>query len=618
MNARSVVALSLALAVVACGDSPSSVSTGPTDTTAPSILAVTPRDINHVDVTFNEEVTKTSAENAENYLLVATGNALMTMGVPGDTMYVTPVLEPGKRTVTITVRPAMYHLMMSLSVYGVSDTHGNRMNTPVQQSFASANDADQTPPEIFSRSPAPGTMNAAIGAPVVIQFSEPLEEYSFHASWDSDSGPVDYFLDVQGTTYTLTPRNLLAYDEQQTISLSGIRDLIANGMANESWSFRTTRVVDNTPPTVVSTSPQDHALNVDVNSNISITFSEPVSQLHFTADLHPVPYGDGSWSEDGKTFTYDPWDALDEDRQYTLTVYPSGVFDLAGNTLSDVTTVAFSTGSSLASGRISGVIAGQPGTAAADPTGAIVVAGWYQPIGYAPVAGNDSYSITYLDDGPYALFAFKDTNLDGNPKGDGDAIGAYGADPAAGDFDFDTVQIVGGAHLTGIDFPIFDPSAVTGTVTYDGNTSTAIVGLFETTGFDLSTSQPVASVLDSPYGGKYSINNIDAMFPDGDYYVAAYIDANNSGVFDAATDPAGVYGGLATPGVVHIVKGSDAFNIDITVSDPVAMTRATSVAWPAPVKDGRFQRLCDRARAAGQQARGEIDGREASSRKTAP
>jgi len=618
VNARSVVALALALAVVACSDSPSSVSTGPTDTTAPTIIFVTPRDVNHVDVTFNEEVTKTSAENKANYVLVATGNALLTMGVPGDTMSVTPVLEPDRRTVTITARPAMYHLMMSLSVYGVSDMHGNRMNTPIHHSFASANDADQTPPVIFSRSPAPNTTNAAIGTPVVIQFSEPLAGNGFHAAWNSDSGPVEYFLDVQGTTYTLTPRNLLAYDEQQTISLSGIRDLIANGMANENWSFRTTRVVDNTPPTVVSTSPRDHALNVDVNSNISITFSEPISQLHFTADLHPVPYGDGAWSEDGKTFTYDPWVALDVDQQYTLSVYPSGVFDLAGNTLSGVTTVVFSTGSSLASGRINGVIAGQPGTAAADPTGAIVVAGWYLPIAYSPVAGNDSYSITYLSDGPYALFAFKDTNLDGNPKGDGDALGAYGADPAAGDFDFDTVQIVGGAHLTGINFPLFDPSFVTGTVMYNGNSATAIVGLFETTGFDLSTSQPVASTTASSYGGKYSINNIDAMLPDGNYYVAAYIDANDSGTYDSATDPAGVYGGIATPGIVHITKGSDAFDVDFTILDSIAVTPATSVSWPTPVKDGKLQRLYERGRAAGQPTRNQVNGEGVSTGKTEP
>ncbi|HET6348701.1 MAG TPA: Ig-like domain-containing protein [Candidatus Krumholzibacteria bacterium] len=601
MNIRPALAPLVALMAIACSDNSGSVAPG--DTTAPTIVSVTPHDVYHVDVTFSEALNKDSAENRSNYVLAATDYANLALGVPGDTMIVFPALMPDRRTVTMTVTPAMFHLKMSLSVSGVLDTHGNRMTTPATAAFISNNSADNTPPEIYYRSPAPGASNVAVGAPVVIEFSEPLNPSTVRPGiqWNAESGPVDYYLSVRGTTYTLTPRHLLAYKERQTITVSQIQDFIQNTMPPASWSFTTTSIVDRTPPTVVATSPRNGTLNVDVNTNISITFSEPINQFQFELAGNPGMSGDMWWSGDGRTFTIDPQAALFNDRQYTITVFPTGVYDLAGNTVTGITNIVFSTGKSLENGSFSGVVSGAPGTAAADPTGAIVVAGWYTPLAYTQVVGNDSYTIMHLEDGSYAILAFKDTNGDGNPTGDGDAIGAYGADPAAGDFDFSTVQLTGGAHITNLDFPIYDPSFVTGRLTYEGayqsNTPNTFVGLFAKAGFDPSTSQPVAVTLAySPYGGTYSLNNMESPFPDGDYYVGAFMDADNNGLFNRAVDPLGVYGGVATPTVVHLAKGSDAFGADILISDPVPGIAATAVHWPAPVTGGKMQRLYEMAR----------------------
>jgi len=607
LNARSVAALGLLLAAIGCSDDSGPVSGGDPDVTSPAILSITPRDMFHVDVSFNEPVTKASAENPRSYTLVALSSPLV-VGVPGDTMLVTPVLTPDGRTVSITAQPGMYKLMMSLDVYGVSDLHGNRITSPLHESFHSADVADQTPPSIFERSPEPGSTNAAIGQPVVIQFSEPLYVRSLGSppvnmsiQWDSESGEVAFRTTTVGARYTLTPRSLLQYGEKQTITLTGIRDRSGNIMENESWDFYTTQVVDHTPPAVVSISPHDGTTDVDPSANISITFSEPMDQLHFAVDVDPYLVGDMLWSADGKTFTYDPFE-LEPAQQYRITVYPGGVFDLSGNTVAGLTSAVFSTAEGFENGRLSGTVQGAAGTAAADPTGAIAVAGWYEPKAYATVAGNHSYNLTRLADGPYAVLAFKDTNGDGDPYGEGDAIGAYGANPALGDFEFETVEITNGAYLDHLDFALFDPSAVAGTVTYDGNLDGFFiyVGLFAKAGFDPSTSQPVAvTAPDEPYPGQYSLNNIDAPFEDGDYYVAAFADVNGDAIFDSAIDPAAMYGGFATPITLHLVKGSDALGIDLTITDPPVLSPPVSVTWPSPAKNRKFEALRQRLASAG-------------------
>ena len=52
MNARSVVALGVLLAVSGCSDS-GPVSGGAPDVTSPTILSIAPRDMFHVDVSFD-------------------------------------------------------------------------------------------------------------------------------------------------------------------------------------------------------------------------------------------------------------------------------------------------------------------------------------------------------------------------------------------------------------------------------------------------------------------------------------------------------------------------------------------------------------------------------------
>ena len=612
-----VAAALLALALAACSDDSSGPGGGTTDTTPPGVAAVTPIDALHVDVTFNEQVTKSSAEDESHYTLAAVALPVApASSAMGGVAVSDATLKNDKKTVTLTTNTSMAGLNFNLGVTGVSDTHGNDITEGVTKPFTGSNDPDVTAPQIIEKAPAAGATNVAIGTTVTIKFSELVDYTSFTGgvSWGSGAGPVGFTISNDGTLFTLTPAAALGYNEIQTISLTGVQDPSGNTLLDTEWSFTTTNTVDNTPPTLVSTSPANLATGVDVNANLSLTFSEAVNQSEFNVQLAPDP-GDGvaTWSNGGKTVTFDPTAPLLADQQYTLTIYPLGVTDLAGNGINGLHTVVFTTASSLAPGSIAGTITGDPGSEASDPTGATVIAADGRPfesafniLGSTKVAGNNTYTISHLPDGFYWLLSVLDTSGDGNlDPSDGDAIGAYGADFATSDLDPDSVAVTEGSHLTGINFTMIDPSAISGTVVYTGAAKgdyPVFVGLFDTSGFS-STDEPVAGTEAFGVEHVWGFNTLDQLLADDTFYAGAFMDLNNNGTFDAGSDPSGFYGGLPTPTSLNISNGHDISGIVIPISDPAPPANASlSQTWPAAKHNAVFQRMCDAVRQAQLQA----------------
>ena len=435
----------------------------------------------------------------------------------------------------------------------------------------------------------------SIGTPVVVQFSEPLDYASIFdgVTWTSGSTAVSFYPYLEGATLTLTPDENLPYNARQTISISStVKDQAGNSLAATHWSFTTTSVVDNTPPVVISTSPPDRATRVNVNANIVITFSEAMNQSHLGLDIVPWTVGGAAatWSTDSKTLTINLDEPLADDQQYLLTIYPGGVRDLAGNAIVQAFSVVFTTGPALENGSIAGAIGGDPGSAAADPTGAIVSAetdttNYYR---YTLVASNDAYQISYLPDDTYYLFAYMDTNGDNRyDPWTGDAIGAYGVDLGARDYYADPVVITGGSHKSRINFPIYDPTAMVGTVTYAGADTLAeseiFVGLFKVAGFNPSNpSNPVAFYGGYwPYDNDFFLNSVPDEFPDRDYSLFAYMNANEFTTYEPGIDPAGMYGGFAAPTVLHIRNGNDFLNLRFAIEDPPVASASVSVSLPA-------------------------------------
>jgi methionine-rich copper-binding protein CopC len=617
-----VAAALLALGLAACSNDSSPTGGGTPDTTPPGVTSVTPVDAYHIDITFSEQVTKSSAEDDGHYSIIEATLALAVApraqkGAPGDPVSIAAAsLGSNKKTVTLTTETSMAGLNFDVSVQGVSDTHGNDITDPISKPFTGSDNPDVTAPTIVSRSPAPGATNVALGATVIIQFSEAVTTTSFNsgATWSSGGGPVLFDVTHDGATFTLTSGAPLEKNTIYTVALTGVQDASGNIVTTTEWSFTTTNVTDITPPTLVSTSPANLATNVDVNANLSLTFSEPINQTESTVQLTPDP-GEGvpTWSDGGKTVTFDPIAPLLADQQYTLTIYPNGVFDLSGNGIAGLHTVVFTTGSSLAAGSIAGTITGDPGSEAADPTGATVIAadgkpfgGAFNILGSTKVAGNNTYTISHLPDGNYWLLSILDTSGDGNlDPSSGDAIGAYGVNFTIADLNPDSVAVAGGAHVTGINWTMIDPSAITGTVSYSGTAQgdfPVFVGLFDTSNFS-PTDSPVAGT--EAFGAEHAwgFNTLDQPLADDTYYVGAYMDVNINGNYDPATDPAGFYGGLPAPTALNISNGHDISGIVIPIADPVtAANSSVHLAWPAAKHNAQFQRLSDAVRQAQLQA----------------
>ncbi len=124
---------------------------------------------------------------------------------------------------------------------GVTDLVGN----PLAQASTWTFSLDATGPVLLSATPADGTSELALDAPIVLNFSEPVSAASVNAStvWASGGGvPIElaYSVSVDGAAVTLTP--LTAWPARKTLSLSlqNVTDAVGNPMTDSVvLSFQT-------------------------------------------------------------------------------------------------------------------------------------------------------------------------------------------------------------------------------------------------------------------------------------------------------------------------------------------------------------------------------------------
>ncbi len=574
----SLATLAIALTIAACGDGDGPTGGGKQDTTPPAVASISAIDQYHIVVVFNEPVTKSSAEGSWHYWVQESAPPpVHGAAAPEDPVIVGgATLADDEETVTLSTYSPMAEVQYDLTVSGVKDIHGNTVDGPAQ-SFAGSSATDVTPPQVLSRSPAPNAVNVPVGAPVVVKFSENVSIGG--ETWTSDGGVVRADNWLPGDKLTMSPDHTLAPGSHNTVTLSGIQDVSGNAIPDIQWSFTATTVADNTPPRLISSVPANSATNVGVHTNISLTFSE---RLHpNTRFVTIIPYLDvftlGVLDESGKTLTVETESLLKDNQQYTVYLEPAYFLDLSGNLLDRVTTITFTTGRTLDSGSIAGTVTGDPGTGAADPTDASVVAEGDSNLMAAQVAGNDTYQLKHLPDDIYQIVATRESNGDGVLDFySGDAIGAYGVNLALHDLDPDNVGISGGAQVNGINFPIYDPSAVSGTLSYSGDYF-AYVSLYTTDGFDPQDPADALRVAQTGayYDDPWYLNSLMHDFPDGDYYVVAFLDVDDNGFLEPSIDSYNWYGGPSAPIAVHLSNGSDVADIVIALPDPVPAATST-------------------------------------------
>jgi len=192
--------------------------------------------------------------------------------------------------------------------------------------------------------------------------------------------------------------------------------------------------LDASPPRVIATSPADSSVRVPLDTQVEFLFSEGMDHASVrdaTRIRPPVERPQFRW--DGRRFRVFWGEPLRANTTYHV-VLRGSVRDAHGVPLGAPVSIHFSTGDSLAPGRITGVVraktlrrTGVPILVFSDSLGARPDTGvTFEPLYEAATDTAGVYSITGVSPGPeYRVFAFYDRNANDAFDEDQDVLAAY-------------------------------------------------------------------------------------------------------------------------------------------------------------------------------------------------
>jgi hypothetical protein len=238
-----------------------------------------------------------------------------------------------------------------LYCYGLQDLSGNQQQG-FSTYFTTGSTTDTTPPTVQLISPPSGFVGAPTNTLPQILFSTvisgaSLGQVSLQRGSTCPGSPVSTTasLILGDTAIQLTPSTPLLPGTMYTLCVAGVQDVVGNTMASPvSSSFTTGTGVNLTPPSIVSVTPANGAIDVPVNSTITVVFSEAIDPVSFNSTTNFVsedPTGavvpaTVTFSPDLTKAILTPNTALTGGSQlYSIYVnyYSSGLTDLAGNGL---------------------------------------------------------------------------------------------------------------------------------------------------------------------------------------------------------------------------------------------------------------------------------------------
>ncbi|MEI8046788.1 MAG: Ig-like domain-containing protein [Bacteroidota bacterium] len=196
-----------------------------------------------------------------------------------------------------------------------------------------------TAPTVISTDPANLATGVLLNKKLTATFSVPMDPLTLSAATFTlkrgkvaIAGTVSY----TGTTATFAPTTDLKSDTIYTATITtGAKNLA--GLALEAdyvWTFTT--LGNASPPVVISTDPNNNALNVDLLKTVTATFSMPMNASTINATTFTMKNGTisigGTITYSGSTATFDPLSMLLANTLYTCTV-TNGVQNAAGVTM---------------------------------------------------------------------------------------------------------------------------------------------------------------------------------------------------------------------------------------------------------------------------------------------
>ncbi len=219
-------------------------------------------------------------------------------------------------------------------------------------------DRDKVPPTVLI-SPNSTSANQIFPVSTVISatFNEDMDVQSVEDGFivkPNNNGSVKYDPDTKTVIYSPDPNiagTLLQGDTVYTVTLKNtIKDRAKNALVqNVVWSFTTE---DNVKPIINTFFPNKNAINIGLQENIILSFSEKINKESFAANFSlKVDNADktakipviGEPSVIGNEATFNPTELLKPNTKYYVTI-STGVSDLNNNRMKEIVTYTFETG----------------------------------------------------------------------------------------------------------------------------------------------------------------------------------------------------------------------------------------------------------------------------------
>jgi Bacterial Ig-like domain len=251
--------------------------------------------------------------------------------------------DPGAKRASLFARntlPASQLFDMILTS-AISDPQTG--NVLMEARIAFATKPDTTPPEVTSVMPTSGSIQIPVAVDITVNFSEDVTGVNASTLRISDTTPppsVVYMPAARSATMIL--HSQLAPHTTYTVSTaSGIFDTSTNALVPFTSTFTTGD--DVVRPQLYNVSPPQDGTDIPINSNVVVTFDEPVMNVtatSFQLDNGAIA-GAITMSNGNRTATFDPTANLPA--ATTITVKLTGaITDTSGNPL-PMTTFSFAT-----------------------------------------------------------------------------------------------------------------------------------------------------------------------------------------------------------------------------------------------------------------------------------
>lgn len=230
----------------------------------------------------------------------------------------------------------------SLQLGGNATTYsGFNWNSSATSTFGACNNGQtfgtpvDNPPQLTASTPANGASGVAVGSNIALTFSEAVTTTDPWFVLDCGAGAVAGTLSGSGNTRSFDPSADLPFNTSCTVTLTAANIVDTDGSADAltgTASFSFTTAAD-LAPTVASVSPIENATGVNINANLSVAFSEPVTPTLpnwlalscANSGAHPVTIGGGP-----TTWTINPDADFDFSETCTATIAAGNVEDQDG------------------------------------------------------------------------------------------------------------------------------------------------------------------------------------------------------------------------------------------------------------------------------------------------